>query len=113
MTTRSRRVAPLRVAIAADRGLRLYAEGHRCCTRVGIARARQLASGAPVSDETIRRMVSYFARHAVDRRPGWGKRVTPGYVAWLMWGGDPGRAWAKRELHLIQLRELQEARARS
>ena len=52
---------------------------------------------------TIRRMVSYFARHEVDREgQGW-RRGEPGYpsagkIAWLMWGGDAGRAWARREL---------------
>jgi hypothetical protein len=41
-------------------------------------------------------MVSYFARHEVDREgEGWGVD-SKGYQAWLMWGGDPGRAWARR-----------------
>jgi hypothetical protein len=47
-----------------------------------------------VSDSTIGRMVSYFARHEVDKDgEGWGVD-SKGYQAWLLWGGDPGRAWA-------------------
>jgi hypothetical protein len=41
-------------------------------------------------------MVSFFARHEVDKQgEGWGVD-SKGYQAWLLWGGNPGRAWAKR-----------------
>jgi hypothetical protein len=41
-------------------------------------------------------MVSFFARHEVDKSgEGWGID-SKGYQAWLLWGGNPGRAWAKR-----------------
>jgi hypothetical protein len=42
-------------------------------------------------------MVSYFARHEVDKRgKNYGNEQNPsaGYIAWLLWGGDEGRAWA-------------------
>jgi len=42
-------------------------------------------------------MVSFFARHEVDKRAkNFGNEENPsaGYVAWLLWGGDEGRAWA-------------------
>lgn len=68
-------------------------------TAVGLARARDLAGGRPVSERTIKRMRSYFARHDVDQAAkGWGSstRPSPGYVAWLLWGGDPGRDWSER-----------------
>lgn len=69
---------------------------------VGIRRATQLANRDPVSLDTIRRMVSFFARHEVDKQgEGWG-RNSKGYQAWLGWGGDPGRAWAKRILRDAQ-----------
>lgn len=89
---------PASVARAAQRGLDLRAEqppSNRAGTPVGLARAAQLAGRRPVSLSTIRRMVSYFARHEVDREgEGWGVD-SKGYQAWLMWGGDPGRAWAR------------------
>ena len=59
--------------------------------------ARAIGWGrGPVAVEKVRRMVGWFHRHAVDRRPGWEARRTPGWVAWQAWGGDAGRAWAER-----------------
>ena len=64
----------------------------------GVARARDLIKGK-VSLETVKRMRSYFARHAVDAkakgdesRGYWGKDSNPsaGYIAWLLWGGSAG-----------------------
>jgi len=96
---------PADVARAARRGLELRAEqppSNRAGTPVGLARASQLANRRPVSVETLRRMRSYFARHAVDKQgEGWG-RDSKGYQAWLMWGGDPGRAWARRILRDVE-----------
>lgn len=92
------RVPPAAVRAAAREALDLLARGHRCCTAVGIARAHQLAAGRPVSDADVVKMCAYFARHAVDRRPDWKARATPGYVAWQAWGGDAGRRWACAEL---------------
>ena len=70
----------------------------RAMTPTGLARARDLANRRPLTTDTIRRMVNYFDRHEVDKQgEGWG-RDSKGYQAWLGWGGDPGRAWAKRIL---------------
>ncbi|NIQ78533.1 MAG: DNA-binding protein, partial [Anaerolineae bacterium] len=91
---------PRDVARAAARGLELRKKFKRGGTPVGIKRAVQLARRDPVSVRTLQRMVSFFARHAVDRRPGWGnpRNPTNGYIAWMIWGGDPGRRWAIHEL---------------
>jgi hypothetical protein len=64
-------------------------------TLVGLARARQLANREPVSIETIRRMVSYFARHEVDKQGATWDELGPGWQAWNGWGGDEGRIWAQ------------------
>ena len=92
---------PAAVASAARRALDLRASlppSRRGMTPVGIARARDLANRRPVSTDTIRRMASYFARHAVDKDgEGWGVD-SKGWQAWLGWGGDPGKAWADRIL---------------
>lgn len=87
---------PQGVRDAAKRGLELRSQFGRGGTPVGIARARDLSNGTRVSDSTIKRMVSFFARHAVDKRPGWGDPANPtnGYIAHLLWGGDAGKAWA-------------------
>ena len=94
-------IPPAAVADAARRALDLRASlppSRRAMTPTGLARARDLANRRPLSMDTIRRMSSYFARHAVDKDgEGWGVD-SKGYQAWLGWGGDPGRAWAERIL---------------
>jgi hypothetical protein len=70
-------------------------------TSIGVARALQLSKRRPVSPRDIRRMVNYFTRHAKDVEAenfGNDKTPSPGYVAWLLWGGDSGFSWAKRVL---------------
>lgn len=83
---------------AAEKGLELRSRFGRGGTDVGIARARDLKNRRAVSPDTVGRMVSYFARHEVDKRAGkFGDDDDPsaGYIAWLLWGGDAGRAWAE------------------
>ncbi len=90
---------PQAVQRAAAKGLELRREYNRGGTEVGVARARDLSNGKNISWDTIKRMVSYFARHEVDKQgQNWGNdsNPSPGYVAWLLWGGDPGRRWAER-----------------
>jgi len=90
---------PDAVATQAEKGLRLRREHGRGGTPVGLARARDLKNRQPVSPQTVRRMHAYFARHAVDKKAkNFGDDADPsaGYVAWLLWGGDPGRDWAQR-----------------
>ena len=90
-------IPPESVASAARRGLELrdkQPDSNKGGTAVGIARAKQLANRQPVSYSTIKRMSSFFARHEVDKQgEGWGKD-SKGFQAWLLWGGDPGRAFA-------------------
>jgi hypothetical protein len=86
----------MRMAAAAKRGLRLREKFGRGGTDVGVARAQQRAD---VSEADVRSMHSYFARHAVDKegRPHqWNSNTDPsaGFIAWLLWGGDAGKAWA-------------------
>lgn len=85
------------VARNAAEGLRLRERFRRGGTEIGVARARELVERRPLTPETIRRMASYFARHEVDKR---GRdffndeKPSAGRIAWLLWGGDEGRAWA-------------------
>jgi len=95
-------IPPQGVRKEAQRGLDWRKEYKRGGTPVGWARARDLANGVDISDSTISRMVSYFARHEVDKQgQGW-KPDTEGYpsagrIAWALWGGDAGRTWAIAE----------------
>lgn len=90
---------PQAVRSAAARGLELRKKFGRGGTAVGIARARDLSNGTAVSYDTIKRMNSFFARHEVDKKgKDWdnAERPSNGKIAWLLWGGDAGWAWAKR-----------------
>jgi hypothetical protein len=94
-------------------------------TSVGVRRAVQLANGQPVSLETIRRMLSFFDRHEIDKRAEGFRRGEPGYPskgrqAWSGWGGDSGRAWARkiarkydREWYLERLASVRKADQKS
>lgn len=91
---------PEGVAVAAKRALKWIAEGLAGdgFTAVGRARANQLASGADVSADVVNRMISYFARHEVDKTAvGFDNRdegfPSAGRVAWDAWGGDAGQVW--------------------
>jgi hypothetical protein len=87
------------MATAARRGLLLREKFGRGGTEVGVRRARQLVSQELLDATDVKPMPSYFARHAVDKNTHthkWDSDTDPsaGFIAWLLWGGDPGKAWA-------------------
>jgi hypothetical protein len=89
---------PAAVAAAARRALEWRAQqppSQRGMTPVGLARARQLANRQELSPQTIDRMVSYFARHAVDKEGSTWSDYGKGRQAWDGWGGDSGLRWAR------------------
>lgn len=104
---------PASVRKAAAKGLKLREEFGRGGLSIqeaskqgigsGVARARDLVKGK-VSFETVKRMRSYFARHAIDAkakgdesRGFWGDDSNPsaGWIAHLLWGGDSGKRWVE------------------
>ena len=106
---------PNSVARVARRAQNWIADGKAGSgfTDVGRARAAQLANRQPVSEETIRRMNSYFARHEVDRdasgfRLGEKGFPSAGRVAWDAWGGDAGRSWARGIMRRLERMKKQE-----
>lgn len=66
----------------------------------GVARATSLKNRQNQSPETVRRMKRFFARHEKNKTIDPKYKDEPwkdkGYVAWLLWGGDPGKAWADK-----------------
>ena len=97
----------LKMAAAARRGLRLREKFGRGGTDVGVARAHQLAQRRGLSAEDVKAMHSYFARHEVDKdgqSHDWGSDSDPsaGYIAWLLWGGEAGKAWAASKAKKLQ-----------
>ena len=92
-------IPPADVAAAAKRGLELREKFHRGGTSVGVHRAKQLAERRDVSFRDITAISAYFARHEVDKASKsheWAGETDPsaGYIAWLLWGDEPGRRWA-------------------
>ena len=92
---------------AAERALAWREEFGKGGTAVGVARARDIISGKNLSIKTVKRMRSYFARHAVDKKAeGFmsGEEGFPsaGRIAWDLWGGDPGKSWADKIVSRIE-----------
>jgi hypothetical protein len=101
----------------ANRGLEWRKKFKRGGTAVGVARARDISNAKNLSDDTVKRMHSYFSRHEVDKK---GKGFTPGEdgfpsagrIAWALWGGDAGQTWAAAKTKRIAANEALEAMPR-
>lgn len=87
------------VKTALRRGVRLVEEGRggKGLKAATVAAAKKgISSGRWPADKWIKAS-AWFARHKVDRKPGWNAKgkETPGFTAWCLWGdsGDgKGRA---------------------
>jgi ATP-dependent protease ClpP protease subunit len=95
------------MAAEAERGLRWRAEYNRGGTAIGVARARDISNRKNLSPSTVRRMVSYFARHEVDKQgqgfsPGEDGYPSAGRIAWALWGGDSGKSWASEKSRRLE-----------
>jgi len=85
----------------ARKGLDWRSEFGRGGTEVGIARARDIVNRKDLSQSTVNRMKSFFARHEVDKkaegfRPGEDGYPSNGRIAWALWGGDAGQSFANK-----------------
>lgn len=94
----------------AQQGLDWRAEYNRGGTEIGVARARDIINRRNFTPETIRRTVSFFARHEIDKEGEGFTQDEDGYpsagrIAWALWGGDAGRAWANEQLKEIEAEE--------
>ncbi len=102
------------IARAARKGLRLYEDGKGGdgLVQQTIRDARRMANREPLSDDKVRRMPAWWARHRND----WTAEDTvageesPGYVAALLWGvdskdGSPGATWAARKVRELDRAE--------
>ena len=85
----------------ARKGLGWRKEHGRGGTRIGAERANQILNGENLSDETIKRMYSFFSRHEVDKKAQGFRQGEKGYpsngrIAWALWGGDAGFSWSRK-----------------
>jgi len=44
-------------------------------------------------------MVAFFSRHRKNKSGG---EDDAGFIAWQLWGGNAGEAWAKRTLKMLE-----------
>ena len=91
----------------AKLGLEWRKEYGRGGTEVGVARARDLSNGTSLSPDTMRRMKAYFDRHENDKdgegfSPGEDGFPSAGRIAWALWGGDAGYAWARKVVRQME-----------
>ena len=83
----------------AKRALKYKKENNISCgTSVGWTRANQLASGKPISRDTIARMAS-FKRHQQHKDVPYSEGC--GGIMWDAWGGSAGVNWAISKLKQI------------
>ena len=104
---------PKSVAKAAERGLELrskaspsnrggltpgQASEHGIGS--GVQRAVNLKNRTTMSPKVVKQMKAFFARHEKNKGIKEENKGKPwndkGYVAWLLWGGDPGKTWAEK-----------------
>ena len=77
-----------------------------------IRRANCIANGEPQSEQWVTSEApAWFARHegdweeGVDDVPG---SESPGYVAWLLWGGEPAAEWTEEMQQIYLVRRAKE-----
>lgn len=108
------------MARAARKGLRLYEDGKGGDGLVPatIRDARRMAAREPLSENKVRRMPAWWARHRGDwtMEDTQAGEETPGYVAALLWGidakdGSPGATWAARKVRELDREAENEGRA--
>jgi 2'-5' RNA ligase len=106
-------VPPEGVANAAEKGLKLRAkaspsnrggltpaEASKQGIGSGVQRAVNLKNRDPVSPKVVKQMRDFLSRSEKSSEISEENKGTPwndkGYVAWLLWGGDPAKAWVAK-----------------
>jgi len=104
---------------AAERGKRLRQQHRRGGTRKGLEMANRILAGDRIHPDNIRDMFSFFERFAelaqsqrgTDKWNPASDDVSALRIAWDLWGGDSGRAWARTKVR--QLARADEDQQRS
>jgi hypothetical protein len=100
---------PAAVKAEAKRGLAWRQEYGRGGIGPGQTTARMLISNT-MTIPRVRKMRAFLARHEVDKqgegfKPGQDGFPSAGRIAWALWGGDPGVAWAGKVMRQVEARE--------
>lgn len=93
-------VPPKKVRKEAWKGLVLaHKHNWSSVSGIGLVRAMQLVVEPKIWERSVLRMKAYFSRHTIDKQgKNFGNDAKPsrGYIAWLAWGGDSGKAWSDK-----------------
>ena len=93
-------VPPKKVREEAWKGLVLaHKHNWSSVSGIGLVRAMQLVVEPKIWERSVLRMKAYFSRHTIDKQgKNFGNDAKPsrGYIAWLAWGGDSGKAWSDK-----------------
>lgn len=100
---------PAGVRAEAKRGLEWRREYGRGGIGPGQQTARMLI-GNKMTIARVRKMRAFLARHEVDKQgegfsPGEKGFPSAGRIAWALWGGDAGQAWANKVMRSVESRE--------
>lgn len=81
----------------------------------GVQRAVNLKNRDEMDPSTVKRMKAFFDRHKKNKAVAKGKEPweDKGYVAWLLWGGDPGYTWAKKIVEKMEKADAMPSRVAS
>lgn len=94
---------PKGVQTACKRGLAIKDEfGGKGLVETTVRWADKMARGGAIDAAHAKKMHGWFARHKVDKKPGWSRPPTPGYVAWMLWGGDAAERWVGKLYKQLQ-----------
>jgi phage-related protein (TIGR01555 family) len=74
----------------------------RGMTAVGLARARDLSNGRPVSYDTVKRIKAYLERHEVDKKGATWEDKGKGWQAYNGWGGDAALRWTRAIVERVE-----------
>lgn len=115
---------PQSVADAAKRGLELRkknkgkgglssGQANKAGVGSGVQRATNLKNRDTLSPSTVRRMKAFFDRHEKSKKVDKGKKQSEdkGYIAWMLWGGNPGRSWANKVVRQMEAADKKAKRA--
>ena len=111
-------VATKQMQRAAKRGKDLRRKHRRGGTRKALNMANRILSGQDIHPDNVRDMFAFFERFSAEAQKQRGTekwdtasdRVGPLRIAWDLWGGDSGRAWARRKRNQLDAADKRKRR---
>ncbi len=111
-------VATKQMQRAAKRGKDLRRKHGRGGTRKALNMANRILSGQDIHPDNVRDMFAFFERFSAEAQKQRGTekwdtasdRVGPLRIAWDLWGGDSGRAWARRKRNQLDAADKRKRR---